>query len=195
MGRGFRARPVRRGARARVPGPAQAGHPVDREPAAAAVQPARGRRRPAGRWPASTPGELAAFAEACADRELAEERRLAYVAATRAAFWLGCSGYWWGNGLSRLGPSVFLAEVRAACEAGAGGVAVWADEPDEDAQNPALAEPATAPWPAAASGSRYEAVREAGELVTAAIAARGEPGTGRGPGPGTPVSPTSRARS
>jgi DNA helicase-2/ATP-dependent DNA helicase PcrA len=121
---------------------------------------------------------LASFAEACADRELAEERRLAYVAATRAAFWLGCSGYWWGNGLSRLGPSVFLAEVRAACEAGAGAVAVWADEPDEDAQNPALAEPATATWPAAASGSRYEAVREAGELVTAAMAARGEPEAG-----------------
>jgi DNA helicase-2/ATP-dependent DNA helicase PcrA len=127
---------------------------------------------------------LASFAEACADRELAEERRLAYVAATRAAFWLGCTGYWWGNGLSRLGPSVFLDEVRAACEAGAGAVAVWADEPDEDAQNPALAEPATATWPAAASGSRYEAVREAGELVTAAIAARGEPGAGTGAGAG-----------
>ena len=26
-----------------------------------------------------------------------------YVAATRAAFWLGCSGYWWGEGASRSG--------------------------------------------------------------------------------------------
>ena len=52
---------------------------------------------------------LEAFAEACAARDLSEERRLMYVAATRAAFWLGCSGYWWGeNGSSRLGPSPFL---------------------------------------------------------------------------------------
>ena len=83
---------------------------------------------------------LALFTAACVDRELAEERRLAYVAATRAAFWLGCTGYWWGDGVSTLGPSVFLEEVRAACEAGAGTVAGWADEPAEDAENPALAE-------------------------------------------------------
>ena len=114
---------------------------------------------------------LASFTDACADRELAEERRLAYVAATRAVFWLGCTGYWWGNGLSRLGPSVFLEEVRAACEAGAGAVAVWTPAPAGDDQNPALAEPATAPWPATASGSRQEAVREAGDLVTEAMAA------------------------
>jgi DNA helicase II / ATP-dependent DNA helicase PcrA len=114
---------------------------------------------------------LASFTEACADRELAEERRLAYVAATRAAFWLGCTGYWWGSGISRLGPSAFLDEVRTACEAGAGTVAAWAPPPADDAENPALAEPATASWPAAASGSRYEAVREAGDLVAEAVAA------------------------
>jgi DNA helicase-2/ATP-dependent DNA helicase PcrA len=114
---------------------------------------------------------LGSFTEACADRELAEERRLGYVAATRAAYGLGCTGYWWGSGVSRLGPSVFLQEVRAACEAGAGPVAIWAEEPSEEAENPALAEPASATWPAAASGSRHDAVREAGRLVTEAIAA------------------------
>jgi DNA helicase II / ATP-dependent DNA helicase PcrA len=122
---------------------------------------------------------LASFAGACTDRELAEERRLAYVATTRAVLWLGCTGYWWGNGVSRLGPSVFLDEVRAACEAGAGTVAVWAEEPAEEAENPALAEPATAAWPASASGSRYEAVREAGRMVAAAMA-----GQARGAGAG-----------
>jgi len=50
------------------------------------------------------PGSVDAFTQRCADRDLAEERRLMYVAATRAAFWLGCSGYWWGDGASRLGP-------------------------------------------------------------------------------------------
>jgi DNA helicase II / ATP-dependent DNA helicase PcrA len=114
---------------------------------------------------------LASFTGACADRELAEERRLAYVAATRAAFWLGCTGYWWGDGVSQLGPSVFLEEVRAACEAGAGTVSTWADEPAADAENPNLAEPASASWPADPAGSRYEAVREAGDLVTEAMAA------------------------
>ena len=117
------------------------------------------------------PQALTSFTEACVDRELAEERRLAYVAATRAAFWLGCTGYWWGSGVSRLGPSVFLDEARAACEAGAGTVAAWAQAPAEDAENPALAEPATASWPASAAGSRYEAVREAGDLVAEAVAA------------------------
>ena len=79
---------------------------------------------------------LASFSDACADRELAEERRLAYVAATRAAFWLGCTGYWWGSGVSRLGPSVFLDEVRAACEAGAGTVAAWAEPPERGRGEP-----------------------------------------------------------
>ena len=115
--------------------------------------------------------ELAAFADACTARELAEERRLAYVAATRAAFWLGCSGYWWGDGSSRLGPSAFLSEVREACRAGAGTVAEWAPEPDEEAANPALAEPATAAWPAErAADARSAAVRAAAGLVLEAMA-------------------------
>jgi DNA helicase-2/ATP-dependent DNA helicase PcrA len=93
------------------------------------------------------------------------------VAVTRAAFWLGCSGYWWGDGTSRLGPSAFLTEVQAACAAGAGTVDRWAPEPDPEAGNPLLAEPAAATWPAPASGSRYAAVAEAAELVTAEITA------------------------
>jgi DNA helicase-2/ATP-dependent DNA helicase PcrA len=116
---------------------------------------------------------LEAFTGACADRELAEERRLAYVAVTRAAFWVACTGYWWGECASRLGPSVFLREVRAACEAGAGVVAHWEPEPPEDAQNPALAQPAAAQWPMVPHGPRYEAVKEAAALVESALT---EPG-------------------
>ncbi len=116
------------------------------------------------------PAELAEFGAACAARDLAEERRLCYVAATRAAYWLGCSGFWWGDGVARAGPSQFLQEVRAACADGAGEIDVWHPEPEPDAVNPALAEPATAQWPAAAAaGARYEAVREAGDLVQAAM--------------------------
>jgi DNA helicase II / ATP-dependent DNA helicase PcrA len=122
--------------------------------------------------PGLAPAELAAFGAACTARDLAEERRLGYVAATRAAYLLGCSGYWWSDGVSRLGPSQFLTEVRAACEDGAGQVTHWHPEPEPDAVNPALAEPPTALWPAAAAaGARYEAVREAGALVDAAARA------------------------
>ena len=110
---------------------------------------------------------LDAFGEACAARDLSEERRLMYVAATRAAFWLGCSGYWWGEGgSSRLGPSPFLEEVRRS---GAAEVSVWADEPAADAENPLLAEVEAADWPATPAGRHYEAVREAASLVDAAL--------------------------
>jgi DNA helicase-2/ATP-dependent DNA helicase PcrA len=118
-------------------------------------------------------GSLKEFGAACAARDESEERRLAYVAATRAEFWLACTGYWWGNGSSPLGPSVFLDEVRAACEAGAGTVACWAEPPEEGAENPALAEPESAPWPAAPAGAGHEAVREAADLVQRALAGSG----------------------
>jgi len=140
------------------------------------------------------PKSLAEFDDGCRARELAEERRLAYVAVTRAAFWLGCTGYWWGEGVSRLGPSVFLQEVRAACAAGAGIVDHWAAEPGEGAQNPALADPAIASWPAEPSGPRYDAVREAAGLVSEALtglngglaAGGGSAAGGEACGPGAP---------
>ena len=120
--------------------------------------------------PELSAAELTAFTAACTARDLAEERRLCYVAATRAAYLLGCSGYWWSDGPARLGPSQFLAEVRAACEDGAGDVADWMPEPEPDADNPALAEPAAASWPsAAAANARLAGAREAGALVDAAL--------------------------
>src|SRR5215469_10438374 len=112
--------------------------------------------------------ELAIFTAACTARDLAEERRLAYVAATRAAYLLGCSGYWWSDGASRLGPSQFLTEIRAACLDGAGQVTQWQPEPEPDALNPALAQPVTASWPDAGS-AQPAAVRDAGALVDAAL--------------------------
>jgi DNA helicase-2/ATP-dependent DNA helicase PcrA len=115
---------------------------------------------------------LDAFGEACAARDLSEERRLMYVAATRAAFWLGCSGYWWGEGgSSRLGPSPFLEEVR---KSGVAQISAWADEPEPDTENPLLAAVDAADWPVTPAGQRFEAVREAAALVEAALARGGE---------------------
>jgi DNA helicase II / ATP-dependent DNA helicase PcrA len=134
------------------------------------------------------PAAIGSFAEACADRELAEERRLMYVAVTRAAFWLACSGYWWGDGVLPLGPSVFLEEIAGVCRAGAGPVAHWAPPPEPGAENPALAEPASASWPVSPSGDRYQAVAEAAALVRAALPAptrQAEPA----PAPAGPAAP------
>ena len=139
---------------------------------------------------------LEAFTAACAARDLAEERRLGYVAATRAAFWLGCSGYWWGDATAALGPSVFLTEVRQACEAGAGTVAEWADRPADDAENPLLAEAAEADWPATPAGQHHAAVGEAAALVEAAARARERaegPDAGRARTDGAPTTAGTRS--
>jgi DNA helicase II / ATP-dependent DNA helicase PcrA len=128
-----------------------------------------GLRGDAGDLPALRGLDAAAledFTDACAARDLAEERRLMYVAATRAAFWLGCSGYWWGEGgTCRLGPSPFLEEVRSS---GVAAISEWAPEPSPDAENPLLATVDEADWPATPAGRHFEAVREAAALVEAA---------------------------
>src|SRR6185312_7504636 len=130
--------------------------------------PLRGDREDLPELQALDADSLAEFNEACAGRDLAEERRLAYVAATRAAFWLGCSGYWWGDATSPLGPSAFLTEVRAACEAGAGTVARWTARPADGAENPLLAQVDEENWPASPAGRHYAAVTAAAALVTRA---------------------------
>jgi DNA helicase-2/ATP-dependent DNA helicase PcrA len=112
-------------------------------------------------------GEIRAFTEECNARDLAEERRLAYVAATRAAFWLGCSGYWWGEGTAPLGPSVFLTQVRGACENGAGIVGTWTEPPGEG-DNPLLATVEESDWPLTATGANQEAIWYAGRMVQVA---------------------------
>jgi DNA helicase-2/ATP-dependent DNA helicase PcrA len=113
------------------------------------------------------PDELRAFTQECNARDLAEERRLAYVAATRAAFWLGCSGYWWGEGTAPLGPSAFLTQVRGACENGAGTVGTWTEPPGEG-DNPLLAAVEESDWPLTASGAHQEAIWYAGRMVQVA---------------------------
>ncbi|WP_309236978.1 ATP-dependent helicase [Actinomadura sp. BRA 177] len=125
--------------------------------------------------------DLAAFDQACAERDLREERRLAYVAVTRASALLITTGYWWGSSGRPLGPSPFLEEVRAVCVAGAGSVPVWTDPPEEGAANPLLADPEEAQWPIGpgergqsdlTARERYEAVVEAARMVEDEMAGR-----------------------
>ncbi len=100
-------------------------------------------------------------------RDDREERRLAYVAFTRAETLLLCSGYHWGEGKNPLGPSVFLQEAREACEAGAGVVERW-DEPAERPSPPADAEQGR--WPAVELPAG-PAVQEAATRVRSLLAA------------------------
>jgi DNA helicase-2/ATP-dependent DNA helicase PcrA len=92
----------------------------------------------------------------------AEERRLAYVAVTRARHVLLMSGYAFDEAKGARPPSQFLDELhdRIAPD-------VW-DEPAADAENPIAAEVAEACWPV--DPLRHRAVVEAGAaLVRAAM--------------------------
>jgi DNA helicase-2/ATP-dependent DNA helicase PcrA len=104
------------------------------------------------------------FVAACKERAVREERRLAYVAATRARHLLLASGYWWDTAVRPRGPSTFLTELAAVR-----GVQVdhWADPPADGATNP-LPPPAPVPWPADPLGARRPLVEEGAALVRAA---------------------------
>ncbi|RFU39603.1 ATP-dependent helicase [Actinomadura logoneensis] len=133
--------------------------------------------------------DLARFDEESIRRDLLEERRLAYVALTRASALLIATGYWWGSSSRPVGPSPYLEEVREVCVAGAGTVAVWTDPPGEDETNPLLTEQREAEWPVApgdlgasdaSARARYEAIVEAAGMVRDAM--RGSTGLWAGTG-------------
>lgn len=110
-----------------------------------------------------------------------EERRLVYVAVTRARRLLLCSGYWWADQVKKpRGPSVFLTEIAQCCRAGLGEVDGWAPPPPAEATNPTEEWQAEAAWPVDPLGERRPALTAAAELVRAEIdrlaaAARAQP--------------------
>jgi DNA helicase-2/ATP-dependent DNA helicase PcrA len=107
----------------------------------------------------------------CRDRDALEERRLMYVAATRAQDLLLCSGYWWDHTQKPRGPSTFLTEVRDTCHAaGIGAEAAWAPQPGDDDTNPVVGDPRTAAWPAdPLTPERRRALDGAAAMVRAAM--------------------------
>jgi DNA helicase II / ATP-dependent DNA helicase PcrA len=109
--------------------------------------------------------DLAEFDERCRERDLMEERRLAYVAVTRAHYLLIASGYRWGSAARPLDPSDFLLEIREA----SGQAAYWAPEVGEDVVNPLLAEPPAAQWPATPAGERHDAIQAGADMVMDAM--------------------------
>jgi DNA helicase-2/ATP-dependent DNA helicase PcrA len=107
------------------------------------------------------------FVEACRERGQREERRLAYVAVTRARQRLLCSGYWWDTATRPRGPSAFLAELSRVR-----GVRVdeWTPPPPDGAVNP-MPPPRPVPWPIDPLGARRPLVEEGAALVRAAMTA------------------------
>ncbi|MFJ3403725.1 UvrD-helicase domain-containing protein [Promicromonospora sp. NPDC090134] len=85
------------------------------------------------------------FKAECGEHRLAEERRLAYVAFTRARRELFLTASWWGTASRPRGVSPFLAELA---DAELVRTDLWAPMPEADAENPRNAEEVTAVWPA-----------------------------------------------
>ncbi|MFD3697397.1 UvrD-helicase domain-containing protein [Streptomyces sp. NPDC058646] len=89
--------------------------------------------------PAWTSAGLKSFKAALKDHKATEELRLGYVTFTRPRSLLLASGHWWGpTQKKRRGPSAFLTALYEHCAAGFGEIEAWAQEPEPDAENPAL---------------------------------------------------------
>ncbi|MFF9035172.1 UvrD-helicase domain-containing protein [Streptomyces sp. NPDC014892] len=120
---------------------------------------------------------LKAFQEAMKDHQHTEELRLGYVTFTRPRSLLLGSGHWWGPSQKRpRGPSEFLTALYDHCVAGHGEIEAWADEPEEDAENPALHETAADhAWPLPLDDTALARRRAAARTVLAHLDAAASP--------------------
>ncbi|HWD79517.1 MAG TPA: ATP-dependent DNA helicase [Kribbella sp.] len=106
---------------------------------------------------------LKAFADECKDMNALEERRLGYVAFTRAKELLVATGHWWGPTQKRpRGPSSYLETLKK--HAGERVIA-WAEQPELTDENPELAEQTEAPWPTPYDRDSFQRRLEAVALV------------------------------
>ncbi|UQX02878.1 UvrD-helicase domain-containing protein [Streptomyces sp. RerS4] len=125
--------------------------------------------------PPWTSAGLKAFKAGLKEHKQVEELRLGYVTFTRPRSLLLASGHWWGpTQKRRRGPSAFLTALHDHCAAGFGEIEAWAEEPDADAENPALAADVTPDhtWPLPLDEASLALRRRAAALVEAHLAAR-----------------------
>ena len=111
-----------------------------------------------------------AHSEALDERRLAEERRLFYVALTRAERVLLVSGHRWpAAGERPKEPSEFLLQIARAVP---DSVEQWADPPADGEGNPAVDDGPGVPWPLDPLGARSADVHAGADRVLAALADR-----------------------
>lgn len=103
----------------------------------------------------------AAFKEAISERQLEEERRLAYVAVTRARDHLLLTGSAWSGTTTPRSASPFFREI---CEA----LVLEVDTDSDPGENPYLDERRLLSWPTDPLGERRARVEEAAALVRTA---------------------------
>ena len=104
------------------------------------------------------------FKERVAAGQLDEDRRLAYVAITRARHELLLSGSFWSSQTKWRGPSRFLLELEQE-----GVIGELPTEPVEPDTNPLIGDPVSVSWPRDPLGTRRDAVEAAAELVRGAL--------------------------
>ncbi|WP_069170842.1 UvrD-helicase domain-containing protein [Streptomyces griseus] len=116
---------------------------------------------------------LKAFKEEMKAHQHTEELRLGYVTFTRPRSLLLGSGHRWGPSQKKArGPSAFLEALHDHCAAGYGEIEVWADEPAQDEENPALAERDTdQAWPLPLDATAMARRRAARDTVLAHLEA------------------------
>jgi DNA helicase-2/ATP-dependent DNA helicase PcrA len=107
----------------------------------------------------------AEFAERVKHRHILEERRLAYVAVTRARHWLALTGSFWSTQATARVPSPFLGELEATGVLAEATTVAALPLASEFEENPLGDEVTTLVWPLDPLGNRRNKVEAAAQAV------------------------------